>query len=164
MRIDAFFIFLYFLKTCVEINALTVTDCSLLRLRKLAYHRQQPLKVILVTKMANQSLYPIAHPQPYNHHHKARSCFSHQYLGFGIYFPGHVFYSISSTERQFQFEHSFLPSYYMHQTEIQNLFTKCTAEQYWSVTRMYQNRHLGTSHYAKKGPLPSAHCYIYFSV
>lgn len=65
MRTDAFFIFLYFLKTCVEINALTVTDCSLLRLRKSAYHRQQPLKVTLVTKMANQPLYPIAHPQPY---------------------------------------------------------------------------------------------------
>ena len=64
MRTYALLIFPCFLEAWREINTLTITDSSSLRLRKLAYHQQQPLKAILVIRMANHPLHPISHCQP----------------------------------------------------------------------------------------------------
>ena len=64
MTTDTLLVFPCFLEAWTEINVLTITNSSSLRLRKLACHQQQPLKTILVIRMANHPLHPISHCQP----------------------------------------------------------------------------------------------------
>ena len=101
MRTDASLIFPCFLKAWTEINALTITDSSSLRLRKLACHQKQPLKTILVIKMANDPLQTSSHIVSLNHHHdKAKSSISHQHLGCITCLANNSFIS-ASTELHF---------------------------------------------------------------
>ena len=151
MRTDAFLIFPCFLETWAEVNALTITDSSSLRLRKLACHQQQPLKSILVIRMANHPLSTLTHILNLNHHYnKENPLLSHQYLSCGTYLSGHVFHLAIFNDRLFQFQHSFASPYYMHNTTIKNLWEQRSAGRSWFHTHIDQNHHLGTSQHAKK--------------
>ena len=64
VRTDTVLISPFFLKVWTAMTGLTITDSSLLRLRKLVYCRQQSLMKVLAIKMANYPIYPLLYPQP----------------------------------------------------------------------------------------------------